>query len=168
MAQIIPVVSDALQATIRRLLPTKCNCAHYRSTPSAEGSTLPREYQTAFGYGDTTAIEILNATSDIVTNTGFYRIFGTYYLESSSGVVTTVRMALDDGTIAQKNLFVNKTSLNANTGAITNHFDFVVFLDAGIKLIGQTDSSNGVLNVASRQIADISGNLVNPSGFVFQ
>ena len=41
-------------------------------------------------------------------------------------------------------------------------FDFIVFLAAGDSLRATVGTANGVIAGVYRQIADISGNLVNP------
>ena len=42
-------------------------------------------------------------------------------------------------------------------------FEFIVFLKAGDSLQGTTDVATTFLRGSTRQIADISGNLVNPT-----
>ena len=41
-------------------------------------------------------------------------------------------------------------------------YDFVVFVEAGISVTAQSSGSNFLLVGCTRQIADISGNLINP------
>jgi hypothetical protein len=46
-------------------------------------------------------------------------------------------------------------------------FDFVVFLSSGEKLIGDA-TNGGFIRGSYRQLADVNGNAVNPSGFTPQ
>ena len=87
MAQIIRITSEALQATIRRLLPSQQGFGEDLQasnviqpiidlTPTAEGSSVPSYLQRAAAYGSQTAFSVSNTTSSLVTGGGFYRIMG--------------------------------------------------------------------------------------------
>ena len=47
-------------------------------------------------------------------------------------------------------------------------FDFIVFIATGESLLASSTTANAVLTGSFRQLADINGNLVNPSGFTAQ
>ena len=76
MAQITNVTSEALQATLRRLLPSQQGFGEDLQasnvitpvidlTASAEGSALPIELSTALAFGNTTAFSINAGTADV-------------------------------------------------------------------------------------------------------
>jgi len=124
-------------------------------TESAEGSNVRQDLQTALSLNDITSFNTSGETITIVNNTGYYRIFGTV---NASGTGSSV-LKLTDGT-TDKQVFVYATGTTAQNAVIP--FDFVIFLPAGQSLLSETDAN--IKNViVSKQIADISGNLTNPS-----
>lgn len=176
MAQIRQVVSETLQATIRRLLPSQQGFTEdlmasnviqpiIDLTPSAEGSALPVDLSRALAHGSQTSITIQNATNTTIVNTtGFYRVFGDFAAQSISGVAQTATLNLFDGTTSKL-----LTGISTLAGSTSNQnpnlaFDFIIFLAAGESLRGSATSSAQLL-CTTRQVADINGNLVNPSGF---
>ena len=170
MAQIRSVVSEALQATVRRLLPSQQGFTEdlmasnvitpvIDLTPTAEGSQLPDYLQRAFTYDDTTVATHIGAQTTVLANTtGFWQIISVHrpYSQNSSLI------QLSDG-LSTKNLFVaDQEQAVASFNMVP--FDTVVLLSAGesVSLITQ---ANTFAHAAVRQIADINGNLVNPSGY---
>ena len=131
-------------------------------TEVAERSSLRQDLQTAFSHNVTTAHNLTNATTTTLVNTtGYYRVFGTasgYELPSATDPVCQIR--LNDGTTDK---IVYALQLNTTTAqVIFGDFDFNVFLSAGDSLVANTQA-NGSLRIATRQIADLSGNLTNPT-----
>ena len=87
MSQIINITSEALQATIRRLLPSQQGFGEDLQasnvimpvidlTPTAEGSSVPANLQNASAYGSNTTFFANNSTNTLVTGGGFYRVIG--------------------------------------------------------------------------------------------
>ena len=77
MAQIKSITSEALEATVRNLLPSQQGFGEDLQaqnvivpiidlTPTAEGSQLPTSLQQAYGFDDITSFNITNATTAIV------------------------------------------------------------------------------------------------------
>lgn len=176
MAQITPITSEALQEAIRRLLPSQVGFGEDLQasnvimpiidlTPTAEGSTLPSNLQTALAFGSQTAFDVENTTSTIINTTGFWRVFGVSTIDYVTTSGRTTKFTMSDG-FTTKDIWEMGVTLGAGTA---NHnavaFDFTVFLKAGDSL-GAVCSSASRLAGSYRQIADINGNLVNPSGFV--
>jgi hypothetical protein len=125
-------------------------------TESAEGSNLRQDLQTSMSFKSITAFNIANTTTTIINNTGYYRVFGS--ITSSSN--DPVRFSMTDGATT-KILF--DTGYTIGSGTIVIPFDFVVFLAAGDSFTGTSGSSNQVLSGSTRQIANITGELVDPS-----
>lgn len=125
-------------------------------TESAEGSTLRVDLQSALSHDSSTAFSISNATNTTIINTpGYFRVFGT----SNSGQLVS-NFNLFDGTTSKQ---IARFGLAANTVyPLIVNFDFIVFLAAGDSLRGTSGSTNNFLAGVTRQIADVSGNLVNP------
>ena len=120
-------------------------------TETAEGSSLRQDLQSSFSLINTTATRISNTSTTLVNTTGYYRVFG--LIEASS---TTCRIRITDG-------LTTKSILEREDGfASSVEFDFIVKLEAGDSLEGFTGGTSGVINVSTRQIADIQGNLINP------
>lgn len=176
MAQIRGVVSEALQSTIRRLLPSQQGFTEDLQasnviqpiidlTPTAEGSVLPESLQQAQAFGSQTAFFQNTATTGDLANTaGFWRIVGEVTLFTSGTAGTRAVFNLNDGStdIAIRNFNTNEAvSFNE---IFMMSFDYVIFLRSGDKLT-LTTTSNALCAGSYRQIADINGNLVNPSGF---
>jgi len=178
MAQITPITSEALQEAIRRLLPSQVGFGEDLQasnvimpvidlTPTAEGSILPENLQTALAFGSQTAFKVNGGTSTIINTTGFWRVIGTIAGGSTSSVAVEASFSLTDGFSSK---IVYGLDAQQNTAAdpyIGVAFDFVVFLKSGDSLTA-TSVANANVFGSYRQIADVNGNLVNPSGFVAQ
>ena len=176
MAQIRQVVSEALQAKVRSLLPSQAGFTEDLQasnvitpiidlTASAEGASLPQYLQVAFSLGNITSFSVNNTTSTLVNNTGFYRVFGVCNVTGDSATRGNGVLSLTDG-LSTKNIIEYELE-NITSGAREFNsipFDFTIFLDAG-KSLTCTTNTYCVINGNTEQVADISGNLVNPSGF---
>ena len=174
MAQLIRITSEALQATIRRLLPSQQGFGEdlpasnvitpiIDLTPTAEGSNVPTYLQTAFGFGSITEFALHNASSNIITTTGFYRVYGVSTVQQNGSQPEANQLILSTG-LANKNVFYHQVELNAASANSVVQFDFTVFLRAGDSMSG-TAHQEGYLNGVVQQVADVNGVLVNPSGF---
>lgn len=176
MAQIRQVVSETLQATVRRLLPSQQGFTEDLQasnviqpiidlTPSAEGSSLPVDLSRALAFGSQTAFSVTNTTTVIVNNTGFYRVMGIANIRNNSTAAQTCSFSMSDG-LSNKTLFTYSTMAALNQDSFNCiPFDFIVFLDSGDSLSAVSGAATSLLAGSTRQVADISGNLVNPDGF---
>lgn len=175
MAQIIRVTSEALQSTIRRLLPSQQGFGEDLQasnviqpiidlTPTAEGSEVRADLQTALAYGSQTSFNVSNTTTDLISNTGFYRVFGVANTEASTAGLreSTFRFS---GSLGVKVIWSLQRDGSSNDSQVSVPFDFVVFMDAGDTFQGLTNAGSATLVGSTRQIADINGVLVNPAGF---
>ena len=131
-------------------------------TETAEGSSLRQDLQTAFSHTNTIETRIINTatTSTIAATTGYYRIYGVLTAEYDSTGLQKIE--IDDG--ATQKIVVGFIGYNA---AGTDHdnsvfpVDVIVKLEAGDSLVA-TGTTGGTIQLATRQIADLQGNLVNP------
>lgn len=179
MAQIRQVVSESLQSTIRRLLPSQQGFTEDLQatnvitpiidlTPTAEGSLLPTNLQQSLAFGSQTAFNIAGATTVIANNAGFFRIFGTSLIRPNGGAAVHNRFSMSDG-LSTKVVWgheSNADSATDGTGTVT--YDFTVFLAAGESISGVSSDSACIMAGSVRTVADVNGNLTNPSGFVIQ
>ena len=129
-------------------------------TETAEGSSLRQDLQTSFSFTTTTAFDVNNTTSTLITNTGYYRVYGTSMILDFNGGTSNSSIQLFDGTTS-KIIYKNQT-INVGVDDFNyQKFDFNVFLEAGDSLTATASQYNRLAG-ATRQIADISGTLVNP------
>lgn len=175
MAEIVPVVSETLEAQIRNLLPSQRGFGEDLQasnvimptidlTPAAEGTNVPLYQQQAIAFGSQTTFSS-NGTTDVVANTpGFYRIIGTATARTSGTADVRASFTMSDG-ISTKTVW--RLALDtATTGTtVSENIDFTVFLASGESISAVTDSDNCYITGSSRQTADVNGNSVNPSGF---
>jgi hypothetical protein len=143
LPEITSVTSEALQATIRRLLPSQQGFGDDLQatnlitpiidlTPTAEGSVLPTYLQTAIAFGST-------GNAQIAINNG----------------------------LGDKNVWGVQ---NVGTTTVTNYavpFDLTLFIRAG-ETLKVVVNQYGFITGSSRQVADVTGNLIQPVGFTFE
>ena len=178
MPEITSVTSEALQATIRRLLPSQQGFGQDLQatnlitpiidlTPTAEGSVLEAGLQTAFSFGALNNVSVTNTTSSIIGTPGFWRIFGTVdYRTFSTGSATEGRIFINDGGDTKD--IIRNEFLIGNSSTNYQHFDFNVFLRAGDSLQVTSPNTDVIYNLHASQIATVTGELVQPSGFTFE
>jgi len=171
LAEIVPVVSEALEKQIRDLLPSQRGFGEDLQasnvitpiidlTATALGTQTPQNLQTAIDAGVTT-ITAVGTTETMTSTPGFYNIFGSGF--SASATVKTWNISISDGfttTTLYSQYISNLAEFN-----MTN--PIVVFVASGetLSLITAPDVTG---RVTFRQIADVNGNLVNPIGFTPQ
>ena len=170
MAEIVPVTSEALEAQIRSLLPSQRGFGEDLQasnvitpiidlTPAALQTQTPLYLQQALAFGSQTAFSITSTTSVIVNTPGFYRIFGVSSTRGSANADTS--MSLSDG-LSTKQIYAQFSS-----GTESELFDFTIFLRSGDSLSGTATGAATLLG-SSRQVADVNGNLIYPSGYTPQ
>ena len=168
--QITSVTSESLQAQIRNLLPSQEGFGTdlmaqnvivpiIDLTSAAEGSTVPEMLQTALSFGSQTAFRAENSTVTL-NNTGFWRVYG----QVTGYGAGTADFNLNNG-ITDK-LIWQLTSVSITNQTMSQaSFEFVVFLPALHSLKISTSAAGVIMAGSYRQIADVNGVLVAPSGF---
>ena len=178
MAQIIRITSEALQSTIRRLLPSQQGFGEDLQasnviqpiidlTPSAEGSETRQDLQSALAFGSVTAFAVFNGSSTVINTPGFFRVFGAANLESTTAGSRNAKFSLSDG-LASKDLITFERENGATGQQAIIAYDFIVFLRSGDSLTGTTSSNQQTLRGCTRQIATVTGDLVDPVGYTPQ
>jgi len=173
MAEEFTINSAAIESKINQLLPSQGGFAPgvdfsastmvipiVDLTETAEGSSLRQDLQTAFSHGTITEFNISNATTTIVNTTGYWRVFGNYCGQRNAA--TGSRLQINDGSTTK---FITDFVIQGTSsfqGPLLVPFDFIIKLEAGDSLEGETSSTTTLLKGSVRQIADLSGNLVNP------
>ena len=123
-------------------------------TETAEGSDFPPSLQNSFSLINSNVQVIANTTTTIVNTPGFYRVLGTANI-FGAGVCA---IQITDG-VTTKSLIDYRGNASTNDH---ESFDFNVKLEAGDTLQGFSSATTINCNVNVRQLADLSGNLINP------
>jgi hypothetical protein len=168
MAQEFFVKSDTLEDKVRQILPSQGGLGQNFDlsastqivpivdlTESAEGSEVRADLQTAISFKNLTSFNVDNAVETLVNTTGYFRVIGVATL-SGTGIGNFV---INDGA-SQKEILAFES---VGTGLSSNTFDFVVFLSAGDALKSESTSASVKLRGCTRQIATITGELVDPT-----
>ncbi len=130
-------------------------------TETAEGSTLRQDLQTSLSYNTSTVFTVNNTTTSIITTTGYYRVFGNIVAFTASPTQTAT-IQLNDGS-GNKIIKTFKQGTESTSGKYNNiYFDFNVFLEAGHSLRVTSGGTAITVSGITRQLATISGDLVDP------
>jgi hypothetical protein len=173
MAQEFIIKSEAIEDKINQLLPSQGGFQAgvdfsastmvipiVDLTETATGSSLRQDLQTAQDFA-TQQNSITSATNTVFLNTtGFFKLVIVVTRDTSGANGTELNIF--DGTTSKPIFTTN--SRQGGTGTTVTTYDTVVFLRAGDSLRG-TAGAYAQLQVYSRQIADLSGNITNPTGF---
>lgn len=175
MPEIIRITSEALQQTIRNLLPSQTGFGedlHAQNvvvpiidlTPTAEGSVLRQDLQTAVSHTDATEFNVSNTSTVVANSAGFYRLIGSYvaYAIAAGGYEATVQV--NDGSTSKTVWGAQPPAASANEQMGFLSFDLVVFLTPGDDCRIVCDA-RARMRGSIRQIADVYGNLNAPTGY---
>jgi hypothetical protein len=179
MPEITSITSEALQATIRRLLPSQQGFGDDLQatnlitpiidlTPSAEGSELPGYLQTALSLDSQTVFNQNGSGSSTIINTpGFFRVTGVAAMVSDPGSSQEITLALTDGTTTKKVWGWQCNSANTQLNQFSQEIDLNFYLNAGESLAINCDARCVAIGSA-RQLATTTGALVAPAGYTPQ
>lgn len=182
MPEITTITSESLQAEVRRLLPSQRGFGTDLEaqnvivpivdlTPTAEGSALREDLQTAASFGAITAqnrIGLATGVTPVVNTPGFYKYNVSMNVASAATADTfNARLELSSGGAVT---ILHRIS---NVVSSTGGFDFesftgIVFLDTGEALRIGNKGTGTTISCSAWPIADANGNFVNPAGFSFE
>lgn len=177
MAQITSVTSESLQNKIRDLLPSQQGFGEDLQasnvilpvidlTSTAEGSSTPEFLQQAISFGSATAFNIQATTTTLANSPGFWRFRGLSNLRGGNSPSLSY-FQISDG-LAVKIFWEHYINTSTTTTFDAKEFDFVVFLRSGDNVAGRGVVAGSPLDGIYYQVADVNGNLVNPTGFTPQ
>ena len=126
-------------------------------TESAEGANVRQDLQTALSFNDISTFEVQNTNTNVITTTGYWRVFGANSFNGTGRILFT----LTDASSTSK-IFLDHQNQQTITANIVP-FDFNVFLIAGDLLNIQSFTTNGVCRVSVKQIASLDGSLTTPT-----
>ena len=174
MGQEFFVKSNTLEDKVRQILPSQGGLGQgfdlsastqivpiVDLTESAEGSTLREDLQTSLSLDTVTAYSVTNTTTTLISNTGYFRVFGTFDALSQSATLGKGTFTLTDG-VTSKIIVTYNVGANATVTRSIENYNFIVFLDAGQSLTCTSNGTSVRLQGVTRQIANIDGELVNP------
>jgi hypothetical protein len=175
LAQVRPVTSETLEAQIRNLLPSQNGFSEDLQasnvitpiidlTAAAQGTQTPQYLQTALAFGSQTGFEVVATSTNIATTPGFYRVVGVVNVNDVSAAFGG-GFNMSDG-FSTKQVWASLGPGTVTLGVAT--FDLTFFVASGITLSAFSDGAGAVITGSTRQVADVNGNLVNPSGFTPQ
>jgi len=173
--EIITINSEALERTIRNILPSQNGFGSELQasnvitpiidlTPTAEGSVLPTYLQTAFSYGSLSYNSVSNTSTTIQTGGGFYRLYGNITSQNLTAGVVDAGLRLTDGATPVSILQVASVPASTELQEQTT-FDIYCFCRPEDSIIAISNNANSIINVASFQIATVTGELISPAGF---
>jgi hypothetical protein len=177
-SEIKTITSESLEAAYRALTPSQSGFTQdlmasntiipvLDLTEAAEGSNVRQDLQTAIAFGSMTAFSVSNATTALANTAGFWRIFGTIQVNYASGSGNFAGFDMSDG-LSTKRIWGNDYGNGFNDTESAVPFDFTVFLGSGDSISAVSTDGNSHIYGSYRQIADVNGVLVNPSGFTPQ
>ncbi len=172
-----PIVSESLQKTFRDNFPGQVSSGrdlHVSDViiPTVDFSTdlatsgLTSNLQTALDTTTNTVVNSQSGNQTIFSTTGFVRVFGNFTYSGSLSLGSDANIHILDGATEYKVAEYKLNTASSSVNSLWYPIDFIVFLKSGTTLRSYTDTStNAVVVTSCRQIADISGTLVNPSGY---
>lgn len=134
---------------------------------AAAGSALRADLQTALDTATTVTVRFANGTSTVVSTPGFYKVLVNYCIPLRGPSQENYYLDLTDGITTAKIWSTGEGNSTTNEDDSVSTFETVVFVRSGysLRLHSVNGGGSGYISVSSRQIADSSGNLVNPLGF---
>ena len=166
-----PIVSETLQKTFRDNFPSQINSGRdlhvsdiiiptvdFSSTAGVTGLSV--QLQEALAFGNQNTFSVNNATTTIINTPGFWLVRGAFMIIDAAA---TSEIVINDGS-SDKSIFkYSPSGTTGNFNAIQD-LEFRIFLRAGDS-VKVTMTSQNYFNGSFRQLADISGTLVNPTGY---
>jgi len=174
MAQEFTINSTAIEDKINQLLPSQGGFGAgvdfsastmvipiVDLTESAEGSGLRQDLQSCLSFNSATVFNVNDATTTVITTTGYWRITGGVVLHATGGFRQVCQIIVNDGT-TDKVLWAYEEPASATGDQnYSTDVDITILLTAGDSLKIKC-SSDVRFRGSVRQLADLSGNLVNP------
>ena len=176
--EVITVNSEALEAEVRSLLPSQAGFGSELQatnvitpiidlTPTASGSNLGTQIQEALNFGGNTAFNCRNNSIVIASSAGFYRVLGTCVALPNTTDRFNGAFQMERGGVT-KNLWSLVTPDTAAQGAVSVIVDLTVFLTPDDELSVVSNNDAVTLAGSIRQVATVSGELINPTGFTLE
>ena len=176
MAEEFTIKSTAIEDKINQLLPSQGGFQPgidfsastmvipvVDLTETAEGSSLRADLQSALSHNSATPFNVSNTTTTVLNTTGYWRITCSILLRLGAAGTNSGRLIVNDGTTDKvlNGLYYNGVIAGTNP-TVSENYDFIIKLDAGDSFKVQSTGTVCIVAGSARQLADLSGNLVNP------
>jgi hypothetical protein len=173
--EVITVNSEALEATIRDLLPSQRGFGSELQasnvimpiidlTPTAEGSALSTDLARAINFGGATTFSVNNTSASPAAGLGFYRLTGCACMFPTSAGSGACIIRINDGS-SDKDVWQSNSAVSSGQ-SVTNVFvDLIVFLRSQDTLTVVSTTGRQNFSGSVRQIADGNGTTITPTGF---
>ena len=133
-------------------------------TQAAEGSGLQTDLQQALDLA-VTPTTTANTTNTIISNAGFWRVDIVVSTKQGSALDLEGSISISDGFTTKKLRKFNVFQGSSNDSDVIIPDFLVVFVKSGAEVSVTSDNNNMSVFTCARQIATVTGDLVNPSGF---
>jgi len=166
-----PIVSNTLQKSFRDNFPSQVSSGRdlhvsdtivpivdFSSTAGVTG--LSTELQESLAFVNQNTFSINNTTSTIINSPGFWLLRGAFMIIDATA---TSEIVLNDGSTDKSIYKFFPSGTTGNFNAIQN-LEFRIFLRSGDS-VKATMTNQNYFAGSYRQLADISGTLVNPEGY---
>ena len=130
-------------------------------TETAEGSEVRQDLQTAISHKTATTYSVQATSTTVVNTTGYYSIFGSFNAITNAAQPLG-KIQLSDGVTTKDIITFGQSSGYSSNETLYQIYKLVVFLRAGDSLIINSTNTNAIMRGTVRQIADITGNLIDP------
>ena len=114
-----------------------------------------------------TDFEVNNTTTTIVSTPGFWRLIATISTRTQTSVNNQGNININDG-FTTKTLVELKVDAVSTGDTTSQTYDIVVCLSAGEFLRATSNELTCFVTGSVRQIADLNGTLIDPTGFAPQ
>lgn len=176
--EVITVNSEALEAEVRSLLPSQAGFGSELQasnvitpiidlTPTASGSNLGTQIQEALNYGGATSFQVSNTNTVIAASAGFYRVLGTCLAISDTSGTFFGGVQIIQGGVT-KNVWGLVTPSSTAGASFALDIDLTVFLTPDDSLRISSNDAAVIFFGSVRQVATVSGELINPVGFTLE
>lgn len=178
--QIKSITSEALESAYRSLTPSQEGFTEdlmasnvilpiIDLTEDASGASTPEFMQRAASFGGITAFSQAGAgTTTIINTAGFWQLIMSATIEENPSNDNTIKLNLDDG-VTTKTFWQIGGLTGTTSVAVEQTINQVFFLPTGITLSVTCSTNNYTVASGSiRQVADVNGTVVLPSGFTPQ
>lgn len=136
-------------------------------TSAALGSELPSFLQTAWDFSTSHNTVAGGPVNIISGGAGFYKVDLVCTAVVASGAIEA-KIFLTNGLTQVVIWEMNTPSTSVQSNTVTQQDEFYVFLESGFTLTATTDQPAAKLDIWTRNVADLYGNLTNPLNFSSQ
>jgi hypothetical protein len=126
-------------------------------TETAEGSNVRQDLQRAISLDSITAYNVENTTTTVWNTTGYILMQGYVRVQSNS----EVKIQITDGITSKNIVNFDGVGTGANGGVL--NYSYVILVKAGESIVVNANSNQVMTSGYLRQIADLSGNLIQPT-----